>query len=267
MSATDQNRVQPGVPEGGQFAASQRSAPDSSVVLTDAPRTLPENLRAGVPSDAEALDLASAAFRRARAAQESEHEAIELQLAAESVSLYEQHGVTGFTMTLGEGSEGLYTSLESVETDDGLRHEAGMTPVAEAVEYAVSKVGVPPEMIGEETGERTFDTVDLIQRAPELASRVRAAAPQPLRASDVVHLATVLSFAQQEQKVRWTDDDGDTIRTGTMRTGTWGADGLPRQFDDIREARLRITTDTGLETFRPVPELAAKLAEHTLAQA
>lgn len=77
--------------------------------------------------------------------------------------------------------------------------------------------------------------------------------PAVLDSGDVLALADVVTMQQQQARVRFAA--GDDVISGTVRTGTWSADGRPERFDDIRTSHVRITTSTGGERFLPMSQV------------
>lgn len=249
-----QNRVQAGVPEGGQFAGKQLADADPAVVLAEQPkRELPAEIAAGIPSDEKLTELSDAAHERFRAASSDVNKVDELRLAHAAADLYTQHGITGVGISVHEDVEGSFVSVDSVDLDTGETFDEGVA--FEAAEDAVMNIGIDTEEYRD--GETTcIDLIGLMKRAPQLAREVEQAQPKPLSAADLVTMAELVSATQEESRVRWTDDEGETVRSGTLRTGTWNADGQPQRYDDVRDAHVRITTDTGAEIFRPLADLA-----------
>lgn len=62
-------------------------------------------------------------------------------------------------------------------------------------------------------------------------------------------------------KIRWTEDDGDTVLEGTVRGGSWTPEGqLAGHTVDRRDACIRVTMKSGAERF-PSWQLLADLYE------
>ena len=76
-----------------------------------------------------------------------------------------------------------------------------------------------------------------------------------LTGADVIHLSTIIDAASRGAKVRWMlEGDGD-IGEGVARHLVNGPNDFGLARGDVRDAHLRITTMTGMETTVPVRRL------------
>ena len=75
-----------------------------------------------------------------------------------------------------------------------------------------------------------------------------------LTAGYAVRLGMVLDAIGAKYKVRWTEDEGVTIREGTLRSLVRSATDYTFLLNnqDVRDANIWITTSSGLETTLPV---------------
>ena len=82
---------------------------------------------------------------------------------------------------------------------------------------------------------------------------------------DVNQLWVILDAASRSAKVRWLADDDETILSGTARHIVRGSEPHEWYFisrdQDLRDAFLRITSQTGLEHAVPVRRLMKLVAE------
>ena len=84
--------------------------------------------------------------------------------------------------------------------------------------------------------------------------------------SDLQPMADVVAACQRGARVRWLDEDGETIRTGTMRHVCRDESGAFLAADaDVRTALVRITASTGFEVFLPLPTFARWTGEGCVA--
>jgi len=73
--------------------------------------------------------------------------------------------------------------------------------------------------------------------------------------------ADLLQGIQQERHVKFVTheyvggEDYEQVVSGTLRHGSWNADGQLVEADDFRDDHVRITTDTGLDRFVPFRDL------------
>lgn len=97
-----------------------------------------------------------------------------------------------------------------------------------------------------------------------LATDQTPQAPLPAPASDergILAEAEVINAMARESSIRYEHDE-DTVRSGTVRTGRWTADGQPTREGSIHSAHVRITLTSGTDAFLPFTVLAHMLQTH-----
>lgn len=77
----------------------------------------------------------------------------------------------------------------------------------------------------------------------------------PLTSAFAFLLGDLLNWVTQKQKVAYSTDDGATIRTGTLRHLVAGPGDFNFHTGDVRDAWVRITTDTGVEDALPITQI------------
>jgi hypothetical protein len=105
------------------------------------------------------------------------------------------------------------------------------------------------------------DGARYVRLFPDETGLPGAATPHPPLTMDTVHaLSRLANAAQRSTRVRWLTDTDDTIE-GTLRHLVQAtSDAFPREGDDPRDCRVRITADSGAEYRFPVVDVIARIA-------
>lgn len=253
------SRVQSGVPTGGQFSTEARSE-NPDLVFADVHRHAAfqdEMTEAINRSKAErgamysrATELAERETALDLARRASEIRANHPQAQFVEVRLNppdDRFGETDFTITMNRAlnAEG--------------KHVTNLDPNAKLV----------VQKFGSWTGTLALSRSDLIDidKAIDLGEQ-EARKAEKEQAAQVASLRptvramrsqmALLDAVDHEQKVEFSEDDGDTVVEAVVRHGFWaeGGERMASVNTDPRDAYVRLTTSTGLERWMPFARLA-----------